>query len=413
MMAMPMADVQLERGYTRIANRLDEALMVAPLTGTQQTIVRCIIRLTWGWKQRTVRISVPELADKCGKQDSGGFRRDLRELIANNVIVEVERPRGRAPAVYAVQKNFEAWRAYAVAANRLETLFGERPASLNSTPHRRTATVPDDPRRVAPEGQSIDAEFYEDFDDSVPLEGQSTYALEGQSTEKRDEPLTDPIGSSSTPYRATQGTRKSLNGETCVSPKDTKDIIPSSRIDHITGAGITDARTPIQPSAVKRFIDARRPEARPLWRAELASLEQTYSAAIVERVALECLMADDSPSTPGVFKKFCDWAVAETKPPTNGTAPSPRVAVSAAAVQEERDQHAAYDADRRQAGERWAAENAAAYAELVTQAGGELGAALNMPGGKGWAEQSAILKAADAAGFPSFGDWQWSNGSKP
>lgn len=155
-----MADVQLEHGHLRIANSLEEAITYAPFTATQMKIVRAIVRLTYGWRQRTVRVSHPDLAKKCNLTAAGGFRRSLDELIRHGVLVEVERPSGRLPGAYALNKDFENWGEFSVAAKTLETLYGERPPSADKVPSEgHTIEVPpagESDRSVAPQGTSHD-----------------------------------------------------------------------------------------------------------------------------------------------------------------------------------------------------------------------------------------------------------------
>jgi phage replication O-like protein O len=110
-----MADVQLEHGHVRIANRLFEAILDADFTGAQSRILVALIRLTYGWRRRTVTLTVPELAAYCRMQPVGGFRRALRDLVGEGVVIQLEHDRGRSATTYAIQKDFMAWGRYSVA----------------------------------------------------------------------------------------------------------------------------------------------------------------------------------------------------------------------------------------------------------------------------------------------------------
>jgi phage replication O-like protein O len=93
-----VADVQLEHGHVRIANALEEAIIFAKFSATQMKIVRCVIRLTWGWRARTVRISYQDLALRCNTTAAGGFRKEFEELTREGVITVIEhaaRPHAR------------------------------------------------------------------------------------------------------------------------------------------------------------------------------------------------------------------------------------------------------------------------------------------------------------------------------
>jgi phage replication O-like protein O len=122
-----VADVQLEHGYLRVANSLWEAITYAPFSGTQLSIVTVIVRLTFGWSQDNVRISHRELAEKSNRAFTGGFRRALDELLREGAIVEIEPSIGQSAAAYAINKNFEEWGKFSVAAKLLARLYGQRP----------------------------------------------------------------------------------------------------------------------------------------------------------------------------------------------------------------------------------------------------------------------------------------------
>lgn len=143
-----MADVQLEYGFTRTANRLDEAITYADFTGTQGKIVRCIIRQTFGWQRLTVRIAHKEIADRCNLAFTGGFRRALEDLLDEGVLIEVERASGRTPGAYMLNKDFENWGRLSVPAKALERLAEERPRDVDDV-----LTAQD---KVPPQGPSID-----------------------------------------------------------------------------------------------------------------------------------------------------------------------------------------------------------------------------------------------------------------
>lgn len=124
-----MADVQLEHGHVRIANRLVEAILAADeLHGTQVRILLALVRLTYGWKRRTVQVGLEQLARYAGVAYGGGFRRDLEALVRNGVVLEVVRGYPGVPTVYAIQKDYEQWGEYAVAPAKLGMRWAERPA---------------------------------------------------------------------------------------------------------------------------------------------------------------------------------------------------------------------------------------------------------------------------------------------
>jgi phage replication O-like protein O len=150
-----VASPQLEQGHVRIANALLEALLYAKFSATQQKIVYCVMRLSWGWRARTVRITHAELAVRCNTSAAGGFRKEFAELVRNGVIIEVDAPHGRTPGAYAINKDFEKWGRFSVPPGTLAALFRERPDHADTT------------LRVPSEGHSNEG-------DRVPSEGQAT-----------------------------------------------------------------------------------------------------------------------------------------------------------------------------------------------------------------------------------------------
>ena len=123
-----MANVQLQRGYLRIANRLFEALLAAGFTVAQLRILLTIIRLTDGWNTKTVSVSQAELSRLTGLSVAGGFRRALRSLIDEGVLL-CDRGIGRERSAYMIQQDFTRWGKFAIAPARLAALWSKRPES--------------------------------------------------------------------------------------------------------------------------------------------------------------------------------------------------------------------------------------------------------------------------------------------
>lgn len=274
-----MANVQLENGYVRTANQLEEAIIWAPFDGSEFRIVRCVIRLTYGWRRRTVRISQVELAQKCRTTATGGWRRKFESLIREGVLVEVQAPTGRTPGAYAVNKNFERWGAYSVPAAALEATFRDRPNHV------------DDDERAGKRIQAASADEYQrdlafDRDDQddvtgghdalddqsrrLPPQGQSNDESEGrsmppqgQSTEIRLPPqvtLTAPTGNSDRPHRGSHDAPKSSNDNGLAPRKDIgkteKDSSSKERAAAAADVGSTEFESKIVAAA--RSAVARR-----------------------------------------------------------------------------------------------------------------------------------------------------------
>ena len=61
-----MADVQLENGYTRIANDLVRAMAKFSFSGSEFMILLAVISKTYGWGKADDQISISQLMDLTG-----------------------------------------------------------------------------------------------------------------------------------------------------------------------------------------------------------------------------------------------------------------------------------------------------------------------------------------------------------
>jgi phage replication O-like protein O len=128
-----MADVQLEHGHVKVANRLYEAIVDANFTAAQLKIIVVTIRLTYGWNRKAVTISHTELAELCRMQPSGGFRAALKELVDEGVIL-AEKGSGAHSSTFAIQKDFTQWGKFAVHPTRLAAVWDKRRPTSNIVP---------------------------------------------------------------------------------------------------------------------------------------------------------------------------------------------------------------------------------------------------------------------------------------
>jgi phage replication O-like protein O len=103
-----LADVQVEHGYTRIADTLYEALVRVPMPGRHKDVVHAILRLTFGY-QRKERPMGPALIRTLVPIDARRIRLILADLEGWGVITRSKGVNGSTPAV-AVVKDFETWK---------------------------------------------------------------------------------------------------------------------------------------------------------------------------------------------------------------------------------------------------------------------------------------------------------------
>ena len=106
-----------------------EAIAIAPFSCAQLKILLELLRLTFGWRKRTVTVSHSDLAERVGLALSGGFREALAELIRERVVLQLERGSGHRTSTFAIQKDFSQWGRFAIAPARLRALFDTRPES--------------------------------------------------------------------------------------------------------------------------------------------------------------------------------------------------------------------------------------------------------------------------------------------
>jgi phage replication O-like protein O len=251
---MPVADVQLEHGHFRVANRLSEAILAARFGPAHLRILFALFRMTYGWRRSTVKCTETALARWAGmepgpqtKRASGTFRLALRELVANNVVLRVDGMRGSPESTFSIQKDFTRWREFASAEDRLQSIYGVRPGSddpaLRSILRaeqqademaREQATSDDDetePRPEQPREQHADESpeplHIEDGPDTghVP----PSDVAHPQATPKTTWPAQGPTDG---PHRGHGSGSNSLNGETYEAGKTGKtDIVSTGDID--------------------------------------------------------------------------------------------------------------------------------------------------------------------------------------
>jgi phage replication O-like protein O len=432
-----MADVQLEHGFLRLANDLDEALTYAPFSGAQAKIVRCLVRLSFGWGRQTVRVAVSEIAERCNERYSGAFRRSLSALIAEKVVREIEPQSGRRAALYAVNKNYEEWGKYSVAARTLERLFRTRFPSNDialkdaGSPPPQGHTTADEPTELVcpPEGTQRD----EEAETLVrPPEGILPIVV--------------------CPPEGTQDARKSNNGETLQRRKDstTKDkeikATATSRARPLerTNEGTAEPEPPNEHAEIRDYavrlstaanagITARWGEQpSPLnYATGLQLAEDLRRAGIPLEIARHAIASvcaasknDRPPYTLSYFKgAILDaYRDAEQKafnaadPATVGLRPGekrggqPRAIAAIVNADTRAAEHklrARHDDERRHAAIEWGKDPAhhAAYAEIVAEATAKYEAIITTAWGQKARDAAVVLACAELAQFPAFEKW--------
>jgi phage replication O-like protein O len=105
---MKICSPQLEKGHTRIANELLEAIIAYPFNATELKIIFVVIRKTYGWKKKTAPISYGHLAKLIGI-DKRHVRRSLNKLIHDRIILK---ERNRTSNILGLNKHYLGWKLW-------------------------------------------------------------------------------------------------------------------------------------------------------------------------------------------------------------------------------------------------------------------------------------------------------------
>lgn len=103
-----MTNVQIENGYTKVANELLNALIRLPINGTQFRIVMLILRETYGFQRKECSMSESYIATKLGIQRQN-VHRELKFLIDHNVLSVNQEATFTRPRIIAMNKHYDTW----------------------------------------------------------------------------------------------------------------------------------------------------------------------------------------------------------------------------------------------------------------------------------------------------------------
>ena len=102
-----MANVQLENGFTRIADALLEAMCRVSISGRNSRVFIALIRLTYGFNKTSDRIATSQISTLTGIERRS-VTRILKDLEAAGMVTRGPLERGRARRL-AVVKDFDRW----------------------------------------------------------------------------------------------------------------------------------------------------------------------------------------------------------------------------------------------------------------------------------------------------------------
>lgn len=310
-----MADVQLGKGYLRVANALNRALIVARFSDVQRRIVQLLLDQTFGWQRKTVEKSTSELAAMLDVPVSGGFRAALAELVDNGVVVLVRPGSGRQRSVFAVQKDHERWGRFAVASALLASRFGQRPRHADTL-----LGLGDDDSDPAGDDAQPDSEREHG---EGAYTGAPSPASEGalpQASSNKHAPTEAPRVPARSKlgclHTGTLDSSKSFSGESCERGKTgkTEELQQQRQPRANAEAAIAAGTTVVAASPIVGVFD---PTTYPRW-PELSELLVTdHNRGHVITFLETCELAERS----GFIARFANWLQKLDCPPT--AAPSP------------------------------------------------------------------------------------------
>lgn len=100
-----MASPQLEDGFTQIANELMVAMVHAELPGVQTRIVLMIMRETYGYRRKLVRIGYQALSVRY-RMARTLLIREMAKLVERNILIKETSRDGNS---WGIQKDYTAW----------------------------------------------------------------------------------------------------------------------------------------------------------------------------------------------------------------------------------------------------------------------------------------------------------------
>lgn len=103
-----MANVQIEKGYTKIANEIFENIVKLPLNATQWRILAVLWRNTYGYSRKQYGISESYIAKATGISKRY-ISSELKKLIDHNIIKVIKESSFTTPKTLGFNKDFDTW----------------------------------------------------------------------------------------------------------------------------------------------------------------------------------------------------------------------------------------------------------------------------------------------------------------
>ncbi|MBB5324672.1 phage replication O-like protein O [Anoxybacillus tepidamans] len=127
-----MADVQLEHGYTKIANEILERLALTKLSPTQFRLILVIWRYTYGFNRKDHEMSLSFLAEATGVHKQR-VKQELDKLIESNIVTVTEEGTYSKSRKLAFNKDYDTWRLQSTKEGTVSEIADTRVSEIADT----------------------------------------------------------------------------------------------------------------------------------------------------------------------------------------------------------------------------------------------------------------------------------------
>ncbi|WP_046180360.1 replication protein [Domibacillus tundrae] len=176
-----MADVQLEHGYTKIANEILDVIQHFQFTQNQYKLLMALWRNTYGWNRKECEFSLSYI-ESVTHLERKRVSEALKTLIQNNVIRELNPGSRTKTKIVSFNKNYEEWTIKHYKGSGVLPTSGQDDTSGEMPPRRSGETPP------SASGQS--ATHKRKIKNNIKYNASANSAHEGNSD---GVPTTDPI----------------------------------------------------------------------------------------------------------------------------------------------------------------------------------------------------------------------------
>lgn len=104
-----MADVQIENGYTKLANELQDAIQCFKFNLNEMKVMNGILRYTYGFSRKSHQMSLTFFMNYTNLTRSR-VNDSLKSLEENNVIFVKKHGDSYKPNIYTFNKNYDTWK---------------------------------------------------------------------------------------------------------------------------------------------------------------------------------------------------------------------------------------------------------------------------------------------------------------